>query len=269
MRIQVKTSELFATHPVFSLDEAEQALAAPGGRVGTVERLKHHLASGRLRLVTRGVYAVVPIGVPPDRFAPDPVLVAAAARPDAVFAYHTALELLGAAQSVWRECALFTASRRSAVRVNGATIRFLDHPGALCAKEAVRLGTRTVERQGRLLCVTGPERTLVECLRRPGLAGGLDEVLDSTGSFPVLDLALVEEVLLHYGVAVLWAATGWFLERLMVGFHVPEATLERFSRRRPRAPQYLDRGRRGGVMARRWNLIVPEGVSREGEPDDR
>lgn len=256
----MKTSELFATHPVFSLDEAEHALAPPGGRVGTVERLKHHLASGRLRLVTRGVYAVVPIGVPPDRFAPDPVLVAAAARPDAVFAYHTALELLGAAQSVWRECALFTASRRSAVRVNGATIRFLDHPGALCAREAVRLGTRTVERQGRLLGVTGPERTLVECLRRPGLAGGLDEVLDSTGSFPVLDLALVEEVLLHHDVAVLWATTGWFLERSMVGFHVPEATLERFSRRRPRAPQYLDRGRRGGVMARRWNLIVPESV---------
>lgn len=67
---QVKTAEFFATHPVFSLDEATTALAPTGGRSGTVERLKYHLKSGTLKLAARGVYAVVPPGGRPNGFSP-------------------------------------------------------------------------------------------------------------------------------------------------------------------------------------------------------
>ena len=74
----MRTADFFATHPVFSLDEAVRALAPPGGRPGTVERLKHHIETDRLKLVTRGVYAVVPAGVAAERFRPAPILVAAA-----------------------------------------------------------------------------------------------------------------------------------------------------------------------------------------------
>ena len=36
------------------------ALAPAGGRKGTVERLKYYLKAGKLKLVARGIYAVVP-----------------------------------------------------------------------------------------------------------------------------------------------------------------------------------------------------------------
>jgi hypothetical protein len=39
--------------------------------------------------------------VPVESNQPDPFLVAAAVRPDSVFSYHSALEFLGAAHSVW------------------------------------------------------------------------------------------------------------------------------------------------------------------------
>lgn len=115
----MRTAEYFAACPVFSLDAATQILKPPGGRSGAVERLKHHLESQHLKLVARGVYAVVPAGIPAERFQPDPFLVAAAARPDAVFSHHSALELLGAAHSVWREYTLYTRPRRRPLSLLG------------------------------------------------------------------------------------------------------------------------------------------------------
>lgn len=258
------TTDFFATHPVFSLDEATRALSPKGGRTGTVERLKHHVRKGRLTLVTRGVYAVVPPGVAANRFVPDPILVAAATRPDAVFAYHAALRLLGAAHSVFSDTAVFTTGRRTAVSRGALTIRFLAPPKALSVPRLLRLGTRQVDHRGRLVRCTGPERTLVEGFRRPGLVGGAEELVLSAAGFPTLDLTLLERILGRYKVATLWAAAGWFLERFRAAFHVSDPVLARFERRRPRSPHYLERGRRGGVLVDRWNLILPDEVAQAG-----
>jgi predicted transcriptional regulator of viral defense system len=264
----MKTTEFFATHPVFSLDEAANTLAPPGGRMGTVERLKHHLETGRLTLPTRTVYAVVPPGVPASRFRPDPFLVAAAARPDAVFSHHSALELLGAAHTVWTRTTLYTRRRRRSLALTGATVRFLEDPTPLAVGSRRHLGTQRVERRGILLEVTGPERTLVEGFHRPAHVGGLEELVQSASGFPTLDLGLIETVLRRYGVAHLWSATGWFLERFRRTFHVPEGLLDRCERHRPRSPQYLERRRRGGTLAARWRLILPRSLAQAGEPDE-
>jgi predicted transcriptional regulator of viral defense system len=264
----MKTAEFFAAHPVFSLDEASNVLAPPGGRSGTVERLKYHLETRRLKPVARGVYAVVPPGVKSGDFKPDPFLVAAAVKPEGIFSYHSALELLGVAHSVWSQCTFYVEERRRPLRLDEISIRFLDHPGPMRRGSSVHLGTRKIERQGKLLLTTGPERTLVEGFRRPSLAGGLEELVTSAGGFTVLDLALLDEVLQCYGIANLWAATGWFLERFREDFHVPVEFLTQMEGHRPRSPQYLERDRRGGVLAARWNLILPKELMSQGEPSE-
>jgi hypothetical protein len=119
------------------------------------------------------------------------------------------------------------------------------------------------------LRTTGPERTLVEGFRRPSLAGGLEELVQSASGFATLDLDLLEKVLRGYAIANLWAATGWFLERFQRAFYVPEKVLDRMAQNRPRSPQYLERDRRGGALAARWNLILPEALASLEEPDDR
>jgi predicted transcriptional regulator of viral defense system len=265
---KVKTGDYFATRPVFSLDEAAQALAPPRGRAGTVERLKHHLQSGRLKLVERGLYAVVPLGIAAERFQPDPFLVAKAARADGIFSHHSALELLGVAHSNWTQCTLYTARRRKPLAMPGVTIRFLDHPDPLRKEPQRQLGVRKIERRGKLLETTGPERTLVEGFRRPALAGGIEELVHSAVAFPTLDLDLLEAILRRYNTANLWAATGWFLERFRKSFDTPESLLSRIEHNRPRSPQYLDRAQRGGTLVARWKLILPEAIIRAGEPDD-
>jgi predicted transcriptional regulator of viral defense system len=266
--LKVRTADFFALWPVFSLDDAERHLAPPGGRKGTVERLRHHLQTGKIKLVTRGIYAVVPAATTPERFHADTPLIAAALRSDGIFSHHGALELLGAAHSVWNQYTIYTSRRRRTLKLNHASIRFLENPGPLQTSEDRKLGTRLVERRGRLLRVTGPERTIVEGFRRPSLMGGLEELVHSAAGFPVLELGLVEEILSRYNIANLWAATGWFLECYQRGFHVPEKLLENFEKRRPRSPQYLERNSRGGILVPRWNLILPRTILQMGEPNE-
>ncbi len=266
---KVKSADFFAQHPVFSLDEASRALSSKGGRVGTMERLRYHLDTGRIKLVTRGIYAAVPLGTSAEAFLPDPFLVGVTARPDAVFCHHSALELLGAAHSVWSELTMYTARRRRPITLGKLTLRFLQVPTNMDTQEKRSLGTRQVERLGRLLVSTGPERTLVEGFRHPRLVGGLEELVLSASGFPVLDLDLLEKVLRRYERANLWAATGWFLERFQRDFHVGDELLDRWSSYVPRSPQYLERGLRGGGLMRRWNLIIPTALEQLGGPDER
>ena len=263
------TADFFVTHSVFSLDDAERELAPRGGRRGTVTRLKHHLASGRLQLVSRGVYAVVPAGSSGSAFRPDPFLVAVASRADAIFAFHSALELLGVAPSTWNRCSVFTSRRRGHLRLEPGSVRFFDDPLPLRTHELRHLGTRMVERSGRMLEVTGAERTLVEGLRKPPLSGGLEELLRSAGAFPALDIGLVRAVLAAYGTARLWAATGWFLERYQQTFSVPDDFLADLEKQRPRSVHYLEREQRGGTLSSRWNLVIPESTEHMDAADER
>lgn len=144
----MKTTEFFNSHPVFNFEKALEILNPPGGRKGLIERLKYHLKAGRLKRVTKGVYAVVPFNLSRDRFSPDTILTASMIRPDGVFSYHSALELLGVAHSAWHECSLFTDHRRSVLQLNGSSIRFLEHPKPFRSDKMKRIGTRKVERLG-------------------------------------------------------------------------------------------------------------------------
>jgi predicted transcriptional regulator of viral defense system len=255
---KLRTADFLAENPVFSLEEATAALAPPGGRSGTVERLKHYLETGRLERVTREIYAVVPRGTAAGELQPDPFLVAAAARPDGIFSHHSALELLGAAHSARRGSTLWSGGRNREVRVGSGRVLFLPHPTALRLTGQERLGTRTVEWRGKLLETTGPERTLVEGFRRPALAGGFEELVESAAGFSTLDLDLLERVLAAYDTRYLWAAAGWFLELHRRTFHVQSDVLRRFESKRPAAKHYLLRDARGGTLVGKWNLILPD-----------
>ena len=265
---KVTALEFFSRNPVFSLDHAVCELAPTGGRDRVRERLRYHLDRGKLKLLARGLYAVVPAGIAPERFQPDTFQVAAVERPDALFCHHSALELLGAAHSTWRDCTVFTARRRKDLQLGDTRIRFLQIPAAFKGEDGWSLGSRRIEHQGKLLTCTGPERTLAEGFRRPSLVGGYEELVISAAGFTSLDLNLLEDVLQRYGAAKLWAATGWFLERFRNRFHVSEDVLKRWEEKVPASPQYLERRRRGGRFFRRWNLVVASELERFGGPDE-
>jgi predicted transcriptional regulator of viral defense system len=264
----MRSRTFFERHPVFRLDEAAASLRLADRPRLALKRLLYHAEEGTVKQVERGLWAVVPPGVDPDRFEPDRFVVAATLRPDAVFCYHSALELLGAAHSEARICTLFTPRRRRPLALRAARIEFLRPPAALLRAGRERAGVRETRRQGLTLTFSGPERTLVEGFHRLDRAGGLEELVASAEGFASLDLALLGEVLETYDEKALWGAVGWFLERNQRGFFVPDQFLAGLERRRPKAPQYLLRSERGGRFARRWNLVLPPSPLFAQEPDE-
>jgi predicted transcriptional regulator of viral defense system len=260
-----KTSEFLSLKRVFTLDEFARYLSAP--RRLAQFRIRYFQGQGRVKRVANGVYATVPVGADTDRFEPDAYLVAAAVRPDAVFAYHSALELHGQGHSVWWTCTVCTERPRLPVKLGRTTIKFLRHPPAVQAtKRRAKSATdrrpdrwtTVVLRGDRRLTVTTPERTLVDGFRELGLVGGADELVESMDGFVALKVDELQEVLEAYENKRLWAAVGWYLERRVEDLYVDSSTLERFRARRPSSRVYLVPGQRGGVLERGWNLIVPE-----------
>lgn len=106
--------DFFTSHPVFSRDEFVQFLkqrGAPSVETANVH-LKRYLASGRIARVKRGVYVAAGPGETAHRGALDFPLVASRLVPDAVLAYHTALEVHGYAQSLFERLFFLTASTK-------------------------------------------------------------------------------------------------------------------------------------------------------------
>jgi len=264
----METSSFLQTHRVFSLDEAVRALDPAGGRKAVLERLKYAVRRGKVKPLARGVYASIPPDADPATFQPDPFLAVAALRPDAVFSHHSALELLGVAHSLWRRCTAYSSRRPEHFALDGIDLHLLSHPEALVRQGSTDLGTRSVHRFDRALRMTGPERTLIDGFRQPDRAGGLAELVESAAGFSVLELPLLFELLHAYRRKVLWAAVGWFLDMYRETLFVGDEDLARIEQHVPKAPQYLARDQRGGVLVRRWNLIVPDALVAGREPDE-
>jgi len=137
--------DFFASHPVFNTEELV-SYRKDQSRWTRKSLLAHHRKQGRILLVRRGLYAVVPPGSDPENYPVDPYLVAAKSADDAVLAYHTALEMHGKANSVF-ERHIFQSNkplRPSAFR----TYRFqcVLFPKALREKGQQQFATKIVER---------------------------------------------------------------------------------------------------------------------------
>ncbi len=277
-RNTLRTTDFMELNRVFTVKEFARHL---GGEKSLAEyRVRYYLQQGRLKRLANGVYATVPVGVAPENYEPDAFLAAAAIRPDAVFAYHSALDLLGQGHSVWWTCTVCTVRRRSPVTVGRTTIKFLSHPKAAqprakagsSRREANVPWTTEVSRGGRTLRVTTPERTLVDGFRELGLVGGFDELVESMDGFATLNPDTLKEILRAHNNRRLWAAVGWYLQRRLEDLFLDASILGDFQKHGPRTRVYLVPGQRGGVLAKNWNLIVPahlqRGVRGDEDADD-
>ena len=112
-RFNMSLQDFFASHPVFTTNEFDEC---QNKNVWTKKNtLAYHCKQGRLLSIRRGLYAVIPVGVEPERFAVDPYLLTSRMADDAVLAFHTALELFGKAHSTFEKYT-FLSSRTSGLK---------------------------------------------------------------------------------------------------------------------------------------------------------
>ncbi len=256
----MKLNEFLSQHAVFTLHELDRFLSARGsGNPNTRKSLlTYYRKQGRIIPIRRGLYATVPVGCDPGSILVDPYLVAVKLAPDAMLAYHTALEFHGKAYSVHMRLHYVSASKSIPLTFQGHQFIRATVPAALTAKGEEMWGVIRRNRSGVDLRITILERTLVDVLDRPDLSGSLEEIWRSLESVEFFDLDQVIAYVLILENATTAAKVGFFLEQHKDVLMVEDVHLEPLQRLRPRHPHYFLRGRRDECRwVGAWNLMVP------------
>lgn len=263
----MKVQDFFNEHPVFRHEAFVAYLETTGSsRTKTREALlAYHVKAGHLLRLRRGLYAVVPRGFDPKDYPVDPYLLAGHLSADAVLSHHSALQFHGKAYSLHHRFTYFTRKVQRPFVYRGEEFVAVPFPKALQAQQAGLFGVTTERHAGGKVRVTSLERTLVDVLVRPDLAGGWEEVWRSLESVEYFDLDRVTTYTLKLRNATAVAKVGFFLEQHRESLMVEEAHLAPLRKCAPRQPCYLERSRRTpGKLVPSWNLVVPPEILEPG-----
>jgi len=259
----MKLEKFFRQRPVFTNKEFAGFLRSEGSNnIRTQESLlNYHIKTGRILRVRRGLYAVMPVGANPETYPVDPFLLAAKMTDDAVLAYHTALEFQGKAYSVYEHFFYQTEHSPRPATFRSFSFRSVLFPRKIRAKNQQRFGVLEADRAGLVVRVASLERTLVDVLDRPDLAGSWEEIWQSLESVEFFNLDKVIEYVLMLENATTAAKVGFFLEQHREALMVEQAHLKSLQKLRPRRPHYFERARRkDGRLVKQWNLVIPSAV---------
>ena len=255
---QHKTASFLSAHPVFTRAEFAAAFGHPASAANVTSLLRHHLRAGNIKRVSREVFAAVPAHLSADRMVIDRFAAASKLRTDGVLGFHSALELHGIAYSEFNEVQLISAGRTELVELPFGACRFVTPPKPLLAARKADYLTTTMDRQGVAVRVTAVERSLVDVLHRPDLAGGVEEVLKSLDLVRYLDPAKVADYVELLDNRSIASVSGWWLETRRAALGVTDEVLARLRARLPRSKHYALGAEPGhAVLVEPWRVLLP------------
>jgi len=224
-------------------------------RRGHARKLAHGLvAKGWLQRVGRGRYLLNPSGYGPDAVPEtDPLRLGSRLVEPYYFGFATAAELWGFLLQPGRTYYVVTP-RRTEVRIRGPA-RF----------QVVRstprrfFGVVSVTRRGQALRVSDPERTVLDCLDRPELCGGIPGAVQVLArAKPRLSWPRLARYLKRVGNRSLAVRCGFLAEHVRPSVPVPARWLDDL--RPPADAAWVPLGPPGaygrtGPRDRRWRLV--------------
>jgi predicted transcriptional regulator of viral defense system len=261
MEQEMRSIDFFQTHPAFTHSEFVAAHTASGrSEFSSNNLLAWHLNANNLIRVRRGLYAVVPRGVDPQKVSVDPYLLTSKLADDAAVAYHAALQFHGKTYSLWRRFHFLTNRRSKPFSFRDMEFIPVQVPSAVRSLPRWGGGINEVQHAGGTARVTSLERTLVDVLDKPDKCGGWEETWRSLEMVEFFDLDSVLDYALALNSSLTVAKVGFFLEQRQGPLMVEDRHLAVLRKHAPKQPRYLDGSRASGKLLSPWNLIVPEWV---------
>lgn len=238
---------------IFTVEEARRYWGTPQD---TRKRLARLEAKGWLRRLERGKYLIVPLEAGPERTWSENAFVVASwlVRPSAV-AYWSALHHWRLTEQVPRVVFVQSTARKFARETNvlGVTYRFVT------VNERKFFGLKRESFDHKAFCVTDREKTILDCLDRPDLAGGVGEVaLALGGSAGELDWERVTAHAARLRVGAVVKRLGFLVEALDLEIPDRDARLARWARMLTTGISKLDPSspRKPHRIDTRWRLWV-------------
>jgi predicted transcriptional regulator of viral defense system len=242
-----------------SLDAIEQRA---GVRRGFARKLAHDLVrKGWIQRVGRGRYLLNPSKHGPEAVPDaDPLRVGSHIVRPYHFGYASAAELWGFLLQVGRVYYIATPVRTSVRLDHPAQFRFVR------TRPERFFGSQEIQRRGETLLVSDPERTVIDCVDRPDLSGGLGGVAQIIGrAKPRLVWRRLSDYLERFDNRSLALRVSYLLERVRPSVALPPSWGTRW-RARPNEP-WVPLGPprlfgRRGPHDPRWHIVqnVPDRV---------
>lgn len=240
----------FAAPACFTLSEAGAALGKD--RAAVLEEVKYLKREGYVQTVRRGLYAFDPekAGQAADRY----VLASKLATPYAL-SYHSALDLLGVAQSAFYSVVYVgTPDRLRPFEYRESRFEPVAMPPKL-----LEFGVEEVKRSGETVRVAGRELALIQCADRLKYAGGFEELVQSLNGFPSLRWDLLSRLLQNFGKVALYRKVGFLVEMNAERWRPPPEFMADLEGHTGRGATYFGvSANQRGRWVPRWHVVVPE-----------
>ena len=166
-------------------------------------KLKALTENGRIEKIKNGLYATVN-SLTGDIFA-SRFEIASALFENACVAYHSALEFHGLGNQMFSEVQVFTEKRYNPFMYNGLEYKFFSY--------TAKGGIMRLEQNAEIV-VTDLERTVVDCIDRIDLAGGIEELVTALNCITHLDEQALLTYLKEYNKKFVYKKAGFLLSLL-------------------------------------------------------
>ena len=166
-------------------------------------KLKSLIGIGRIAKIKNGLYATVN-PLTGDIFA-SRFEIASALFENACVAYHSALEFHGLSNQMFSEVQVFIDKRNMPFEYNGLKYKFFSYNA--------KGGILRLEQNAKIV-VTDLERTIVDCIDRIDLAGGLEELVMALNGITHLDEQSLLTYLKEYNKKFIYKKAGFLFSLL-------------------------------------------------------
>lgn len=234
----------FLSKALIKVDEIKKDFASESSLFGALKRLKDN---GKIVKLKGGLYATVnPIekDIYVNRFE-----IATALHEGAYCAYHTALEYYGLATQVYYDVHVVTEKRYSPMVIEGLEYQFFqnEYNGGIIETK-----------QNTQIRITELERTIIDCLDRLLLSGGLEEVFMALTMINYCDEDKLLKHLSGYGKKIIYKKAGYLFSVLKPSYltgHFYEECKKNMSKY---DDDIRENNKNAYIYNSEWKLYVPK-----------
>ncbi len=223
-----------------------------GGDHKSSDYISNLRKKGYFNKIHKGLYAIVPPNlIGQEDFSPDKILVASKVTGEYFISHHSALEIHGLANTVHNKVWITVRKPHRSFSYKG-----IDYESVTTK---YFFGFEKVDYLGTYVKVSDRERTLLDCLRKSGYAGGWEELIKSLNNLAHIDGAKLLKYLQRYDEKYLYQKTGFIID--MLDLNVNEELMVVLKDRMSERTYYLDKSKDSYYLSK-WNLMVPKKFKR-------
>lgn len=234
----------FLNNALIKVDDIKKDFASEATLFGALKRLTD---SGKIVKLKGGLYATVnPISkdIYVNRFE-----IATALHDGAYCAYHTALEYHGLATQVYSDVHVITEKRYAPMMIDDLEYQFF---------QSGYNGGITETKRNAKIRVTELERTVIDCLDRILLSGGLEEVFMALTMINYCDEDKLLKHLSGYGKKIIYKKAG-YLFSVLKPTYLTKRFYEECKRNMSECDDDIRENKQNAyVYSSEWKLYVPK-----------